>query len=206
MSRPLPVNIGDKFGKWTVVGEPVSTGKGRRVLCRCECGAESMVEVYRLHNGESASCTRSSCCNRNPVKHGRTPRRMYRIWQGMIARCSCESADPRNRYRKVGVCEDWRRSFEVFRGWSFEHGYADDLTIDRIRNDEGYGPYNCRWATRKVQMRNTSVNRMVEIDGERMCLAEAVERFHADYNLVHHRIRAGWSVKRALTEGVVRHG
>lgn len=205
MSRPLTVHVGDKFGKWTVVGEPMSTGKARRVLCRCECGAESMVEVYRLYNGESASCTRSSCCNRSPARHGRTPRRVYRIWKGMVARCSCASADPRNRYRRVGVCENWRRSFEAFRDWSLKHGYADDLTIDRIRNDEGYSPYNCRWTTRKAQMRNTSVNHMVEVDGDRMCLAEAAERFHADYNLVHHRIRAGWSVKRALTEGA-HHG
>lgn len=42
-------------------------------------------------------------------------------------------------------------------------------------------------------------------DSECMCLAEAVERFRADYNRVHHRVRAGWSVKRALT-GEVRHG
>ena len=33
-----------------------------------------------------------------------------------------------------------------------------DRTLDRIKVNEGYGPNNCRWATRKEQAMNTQKN------------------------------------------------
>ena len=46
------INIGDKFGEWTVL-EDVGN---RHFLCRCSCGVERSIHSYDLRKGNSKSC------------------------------------------------------------------------------------------------------------------------------------------------------
>ncbi len=52
------------------------------------------------------------------------------------------------------MCDEWASSYEAFRDWALNNGYADALSIDRIDNSKGYSPENCRWATWEQQMAN----------------------------------------------------
>lgn len=92
----------------------------------------------------------------NPT-HGQSHTRLYRCWADMKNRCLCKTSKWYDHYggRGITVCDEWMR-FEPFAEWAYSNGYSDDLTIDRIDNDKGYYPENCRWATQHEQSMNKS--------------------------------------------------
>lgn len=79
-------------------------------------------------------------------KGGRTP--TYGSWQSMHRRCR-----PDGHYGVLGitVCERWR-TFENFLADMGERPVG--TTIDRIDNNCGYEPGNCRWADQPTQYAN----------------------------------------------------
>lgn len=58
----------------------------------------------------------------------------------------------------ITVCKKWVDDFVMFVNWALSHNYSDDRSIDRINNDKGYYPENCRWATDEEQLQNQSTN------------------------------------------------
>lgn len=107
-------------------------------------------------------------------KHGGTKTRLYRIWGLMRFRCSEKSID--FKYygaRGITVCAEWE-NFVTFRDWALSNGYRNNLTIERLDNDEGYCPANCTWATRAQQSHNRRcVRAIVRSDGR---VYESVKR------------------------------
>ena len=92
--------------------------------------------------------------------------RLYRIWLNMRARCTNPKHPDYKNYgeRGISVCQEWMQHFESFEDWAYSAGYREYLTIDRVDNNGGYSPDNCRWTTREIQ----SINRrkpLYEIDG-----------------------------------------
>lgn len=92
---------------------------------------------------------------RHGHKRGKSPSPEYAVWSSMKRRCS-ERAGAKDRElyfdRGIRVCPRWER-FEAF--------YADmgprpsaTHSLDRVDNDRGYEPDNCRWATPVQQANN----------------------------------------------------
>jgi hypothetical protein len=90
---------------------------------------------------------------------------IYKVWRGMIRRCHNKAYHRYHDYggRGITVCDEWRYDFHSFLRWSMgDGGYffepmpngRNRFTIERIENDDGYHPMNCRWATTEEQNTN----------------------------------------------------
>lgn len=192
---------GKRFGRWTVL-EYVGQMKW---LCRCDCGTEKPVNGSSLRREITGGCIKCNPALGNRLTHGGSHSRLYRCWEAMKYRCLKPGATAYHRYgaRGITVCQEWTDSFELFRDWALVNGYTDHLTIERNKNDLGYSPDNCRWATYAEQNRNTSRTRLVTYQGRRAVAADlAIERGMPP-DVVRQRIhRYGWPVELALSTPV----
>ena len=78
--------------------------------------------------------------------------------EGMIERCNNSNHSAYKQYgeRGIYVCQEWLDSPQAFVDWAFANGFSPELQIDRIDNNKGYSPDNCRWVTARDNMRNRS--------------------------------------------------
>jgi hypothetical protein len=180
-----PTNITDmRFGRLVAVRDAGSNGHRRLWLFRCACGNEvtRTIESAKQSKTASCGCWKSGYGNRGrrpaSATHGMTNTRLHSIWGNMRQRCG----NPNNyRYddyggRGIRVCEEWN-AFEAFAAWASANGYADNLQIDRIDNDRGYSPDNCRWVTAAGNMANQRKSLRYVVFGEEMGMAEIESRF-----------------------------
>lgn len=102
------------------------------------------------------------------------------------------------RYSKVSMCSEWVCDFTSFRDWALENGYEPGLTIDRIDNNLGYSPENCRWVDAKTQANNRSSNVVLTYKGETMTASQLCEKYGISRNMLYKRLKRGWDVDRAV--------
>lgn len=204
--RKIPDLTGETFGLLTAVAYAGADTSHRTMWdCVCECGEKVTVRGQRLRDGHTKSCgclvkRRMATLNRT---HGKSKTVLYRVWRGMIQRCE-DANSPHFRYyggRGITVCAEWRNSFEAFER-DMGPGYRAGLSIDRINNSLGYFADNCRWATDTQQSRNRRFNHLLTFEGETRCLSEWAEVTGIKATTLRERLRRGWPLERALTQGV----
>lgn len=87
----------------------------------------------------------------------------------ILSRCH-NSNNPSYEYyggRGVILCDEWRNDVSSFVKWGKNNGWERGLEIDRIDNDKGYFPENCRFVTRTENCRNQRTSRYWWVDGVR---------------------------------------
>ena len=138
------------------------------------------------------------------LSHRMSHTRIHNIWLTMRQRCNKPRCSTYHKYGAKGirVCEEWDKSFEAFRDWSFSHGYTDTLTIDRIDPKGNYEPANCRWVTQKVQQNNRSNNVLLTYNGETHSLAFWSEIKGLPYRILYDRYRRRWDVNRIFEQPI----
>ena len=127
--------------------------------------------------------------------HGLSNTREYKAWGQMIQRCTNPNNPDYHYYgeRGIQVCRRWRK---------FENFLADmgpcppGLTLDRKNNDKNYSPSNCRWATRKTQMRNTRNTNLITHAGVTLCVSDWARRENVSRNAITQRVAVNGSPVR----------
>jgi hypothetical protein len=116
----------------------------------------------------------------------------------MRDRCKNKNRKDYHRYggRGIKVCKRWDSSFKNFLTDMGEPptGY----TLDRINNDGDYTPSNCKWATRKEQVYNSSRVRLINVDGVVLSLTEWLARYSTNKSTFYRRVKQGFSVTNAI--------
>jgi hypothetical protein len=196
--KKIVAPVGAVFGRWTVLGE---SDRSTKWLVQCSCGSDpKLVDHRTLRSGISTSCGcyRDETRGDNNRTHGQSQTALYKIWAGMIQRCTNPNvlAYPDYGGRGITVCEKWQQ---------FE-GFAADMaprphgaTLERIDNDKGYYLDNCQWASRKAQARNRRSSRVLTFNGQSLTVTEWAEQLGVKSSLIFVRLDRGWSVERALS-------
>lgn len=131
-------------------------------------------------------------------------RRIYSIWSAMRYRCNNQKHWAYARYggRGIKVCDRWSTPECFYQDMGFP---PVGTTLDRIDNDGGYSPDNCRWATKAEQVRNKCNNRFFSAFGDTKILAEWARdpRCVVSYAALAGRVNGqDWSPEGALTRPV----
>lgn len=126
----------------------------------------------------------------------------YRVFYGIRSRTTNKNEKNYSYYSKVGICKEWMGRFGFLNfirtvGPMPDHEKTNGRnkwTIDRVDNNKGYSPENCRWATSAQQARNRSDNHLINgAVASDVCKKVGIKR-----STFSQRLRYGWTENDAL--------
>lgn len=208
MAKILDIT-GMKYAKLTALRIMVAQ-KPVKWLWLCECGKTTIAQASNVKSGNTNSCGCGQDAARRKKRKfakgghfshqmSRTP--IYKAWSSMKGRCLNQKHKSFHNYggRGIGIDARWAESFESF--------YVDmgprpskQHSLDRIDNNQGYGPDNCRWAIPIVQRNNSRQNRYLTLNGESRTVAQWCRVYGIAQNTVSDRLTRGWTTVDALTK------
>ncbi len=198
-----------KFGKITIL-DFSHKHQGRYYWnCKCECGNLKEICITDLKTGNTKSCGCLKSDNHIAKIDNLSGTRIHKIYHNMKNRC-LNVNNPRYKdygARGIEICPEWLERYNGFLNfykWAVSAGYNDTLTLDRIDNDKGYNPENCRFVSPKVQNRNTRRTKNIKIGDREMC----VQDWCSFYNIKAPAIftyakRNGVSIQEALIRRII---
>lgn len=204
---------GKRFGRLLVIGvDHRRISSGRQVpyfKCQCDCGGVKVILGYSLSCGKtnSCGCVMKEETIKRSTKHGYANRNNlspeYKSWAAAKGRCTSESNNGFQNYggRGIKMCQEWIDDFQAFLS---DMGTRPPRTsLDRIDNNKGYSPDNCRWATRKEQNNNQRSNIILTHEGRSQGLSKWADELGIPRKVIYDRLfRYQWSVQRALTNPI----
>ena len=176
---------GQQFGRLTVIERDTSS-KRSAWFCRCSCGNIKSVQMTHLRSGATTSCGcyQKERASKSNLIHGGSRTSLHNRWKAMRQRCNNPNDRGYANYggRGIALCNEWN-DYKVFEEWSKNNSYSEELELDRIDNDKGYSPDNCRWVKRIVNNHNRRTT--AKIEG--VPLRDFSKKYNMKYFTVHDR-------------------
>lgn len=118
----------------------------------------------------------------------------------MKARCKAKTGKHYKNYssRGITVCDEWVNDYPAFKKWALENGYEEGLSIDRIDNNLGYSPDNCRWVPKEEQWFNKRNSSKFTFNGETKTAAEWAKQYGMEYSIFYNRAKNGWDLEKIV--------
>lgn len=165
---------------------------------------KKIVRLLHLSNNRIKSC---GCLTTKSGKkrHNRSNTPLYNVWRAIQDRTSPNYFQSHLYFDKgIRVCREWRMDFEIFEKFALENGYKKGLQIDRIDNNKGYFPENCRFVEPYINVNNRRNTVMVNYKGKEYSLMLLLRDLGL-YDIretVYSRIHRGWSAEDAIQKPI----
>lgn len=203
---PTTKKVGKKINNYLVLSAEFdySSGKRKTILtAQCNCG-----NIFKLNLANTTGKRSTKSCGCLTIKHGHSVgkfTRTYSSWDNIKRRTDLKYSQARRStsktYRNLiengnAIDPRWMK-FENFLSDMGECP-SDFHSIDRIDNSKGYWKHNCRWATQKEQMRNTSRNVWIEWNGKKYVRQDLEKEYKLPKGSLRRRMKSGWTLEQAL--------
>jgi len=184
--------------------------------CLCACGKITIVAKSHLTTcTQSCGCLNLEISTKRLTKHGMIPGKIptpeYRAWSCIKTRCTNKASTHYAEYggRGIGICQGWSDSPAAFREDTGPRP-TPKHQIDRIDNNGGYWcghcpqcvsngwPSNCKWSTKKEQMRNRRSNVNLTVGGVTKLALEWAKETGVSVENIYNRLEMGWSDEDAV--------
>ena len=204
--------VGQKFHHLTVIqrGPDRIRKNGKRdVMWECECDCPNHTHVLLtgpdLKTGRIKSC---GCVRYDHLyKHGESGTRLYNLWGAVKTRATNPNIDRAKFYTGKGItiCDEWKNDYAAFRDWILEEGYDENApygqyTIERINNNDGYSPENCKLVNLKAQANHKSNNRYITYMGITKTASEWAETIGISQDAMYDRLARCDSLDKVFKE------
>ena len=200
MTKPIGDISNVRFGKLTALRISDQKRKGSVLWdCICDCGNRVLRKGTALRRSVKRGFI-PECGIEGAHTYGGT--QLHRAYWNMVNRCNCSSSSRYSEYggRGITVCSEWMEGYPAFEAWALANGFADGLSLERVRVNEGYSPDNCKWIPLPAQAYNKQNTRRLTWNGKTQSAVEWAHELGVPVTAIQLRITRRWTTERIFTQ------